>query len=528
MNNLLIVIPATKKNAVIPDQLIKKLDGVSLIQRAINTILEITSNKKQILIITDSDEISLIAQRNNIAYKKDQSLSLSSENIIQEVINRTMEFSQQNILLFRGNTPLLGSDILKSAYSKFLELENSLLVSVKQEAHNIYTIEDNILESIETQNLCEEIGGFYIFNKYSINEVRFTRTPYIVPDEQSIEISNYQSWWVCEKILQRRRIVFNVFGSVEIGMGHIYHSLSLAHDITDHEIVFICDERYELALNKIASMDYKVVTSKNVESSILDLNPDMVINDVLNTTDEFILNLKEQGIVVVNFEDLGSGADHADIVFNELYEGAQKQGNHYYWGHKYLTLRDEFYDVKPNLFKDNVLEVLIMFGGSDQNDLTFKALNSISDICEKCNIKINIICGSGYLFLDKLRAHLEKSKYKDIYLHHSIASVSEIMAKAQLAISSNGRTVFELAEMNIPSIIISHHERESTHDFAKLERGFVNLGVISESTITDIRSTFSKLVYENDYRELLYSNISGYSFGKNKEKVLKLILSYLT
>ena len=297
MNNLLIVIPATKKNAVIPDQLIKKLDGVSLIQRAINTILEITSNKKQILIITDSDEISLIAQRNNIAYKKDQSLSLSSENIIQEVINRTIEFSQQNILLFRGNTPLLGSDILKSAYSKFLELENNLLVSVKQETQNIYTIEDNKLEGIETQNLCEEIGGFYIFNKYSINEARFTRTPYIIPDEQSIEISNYQSWWVCEKILQRRRIVFNVFGSVEIGMGHIYHSLSLAHDITDHEIVFICDERYELALNKIASMAYKVVTSKNVESSILDLNPDMVLIYALTSSeaivDEFFFGASE-------------------------------------------------------------------------------------------------------------------------------------------------------------------------------------------------------------------------------------------
>ena len=53
---------------------------------------------------------------------------------------------------------------------------------------------------------------------------------------------------------------------------------------------------------------------------VTDLNPDMVVNDVLNTTDEFILNLKEQGIVVVNFEDLGSGSDHADIVFNELYK----------------------------------------------------------------------------------------------------------------------------------------------------------------------------------------------------------------
>ena len=40
MDNLLVVIPAIKKSAVIPDQLIKKLDGITLIQRAINTALE--------------------------------------------------------------------------------------------------------------------------------------------------------------------------------------------------------------------------------------------------------------------------------------------------------------------------------------------------------------------------------------------------------------------------------------------------------------------------------------------------------
>ena len=121
-----------------------------------------------------------------------------------------------------------------------------------------------------------------------------------------------------------------------------------------------------------------------------------------------------------------------------------------------------------------------------------------------------------------------KCEYKDIVLHYDISSVSEIMEKSQLAISSNGRAIYELAEMNIPSIIVSHHERESTHDFAKLERGFVNFGVVNNDTFSDIKNIFNKLVYDNDYRNILYTNISKYSFGKNKEKVLKLILSYLS
>ena len=52
MDNLLVVIPAIKKSAVIPDQLIKKLDGITLIQRAINTALEITTNQNIIVLIS--------------------------------------------------------------------------------------------------------------------------------------------------------------------------------------------------------------------------------------------------------------------------------------------------------------------------------------------------------------------------------------------------------------------------------------------------------------------------------------------
>ena len=44
MQDLLVVIPAMKKNAVIPDQLIKKLDGITLIQRAIDTTKKLTKN----------------------------------------------------------------------------------------------------------------------------------------------------------------------------------------------------------------------------------------------------------------------------------------------------------------------------------------------------------------------------------------------------------------------------------------------------------------------------------------------------
>jgi len=98
----------------------------------------------------------------------------------------------------------------------------------------------------------------------------------------------------------------------------------------------------------------------------------------------------------------------------------------------------------------------------------------------------------------------------------------------QLAISSNGRTIYELAHMHIATIVISHHQREATHSFATLERGFINLGVFDEAIGKKIKEKFRKLVEDRYYRELLYHNIKRYNFKENKQKVVKKILSLIS
>lgn len=516
MKDLLVVIPAVKKNAVIPDQLIKKLDGITLIQRAINTAKKLTTSEN-IFIITDSEEISLISERNKVEYFYDNELTIDSDNIIEVTSKITNSLNQKNILIYRANTPLVNEEVLKEAYIVFLEDETSILTSVRKQ--------NNLIINIKKHEYYEEIKAFLIYSKKS--KVDNNIKPFVLNDEKSIEIENYQDWWVCEKILQRKRIVFNVIGSIEIGMGHIYHSLALAHEITDHEVIFVCDEKYKIAVDKIAAMDYKVISTKNVEEIIIKLDPDIVINDILNTKKDYIDKLKTNNIKVVNFEDLGEGSKYADLVFNELYDTPQLEGKNYYWGYKYLALRDEFYDAKPHKFIDEVKEIMITFGGTDQNNLTLISLKSILELCVNREIVINIVCGGAYKFKEQLECFVLKSNYSKINLTYASGVISKIMEKTQLAISSNGRTVYELADMNIPSIIISHHERESTHNFADLEKGFINLGVINGNISVEINEKFKKLVEDLDYRKLLFMNIKRYSFRKNKQKVVNKIMELL-
>jgi len=510
MDNLLVVIPAIKKSAVIPDQLIKKLDSVTLIQRAINTALEITTNTN-ILVVTDSEEISLICERNEIESFRDSALKFTSETIL-ETISSIVERKQQ-------------SNILLDAYDKFLQSNEHILTSVKCERKRLLKLGNDLLIKVDDNEYFEELKAFHVFNKHYAQNKQFR--PYIIETEKSIEIESYQDWWVCEKVLQRKKIVFNVIGNIEIGMGHIYHSLALAHEVTSHEVIFVCDEQYKIAVDKIASMDYRVISTNNVLDTILKLHPHMVINDVLNTDENYIKMLKDYNIKVVNFEDLGSGSRYSDLVFNELYDEPQIEGDNYLWGYEYLALRDEFYEAIPHKMVEEISEILVTFGGTDQNNLTLTTLKSIVKKCQEKDIKINIVCGGVYKFKEELEGYLQNLEYKNISLTYASGVISKVMEKSGLAISSNGRTVYELADMNIPSIIISHHEREATHSFATLEKGFINLGVVNEDIELKIKEKFEKLIDDKDYRELLFMNIKKYSFRANKQKVVKKILELL-
>ncbi|KHD27711.1 hypothetical protein [Xenorhabdus nematophila] len=70
------------------------------------------------------------------------------------------------------------------------------------------------------------------------------------------------------------------------------------------------------------------------------------------------------------------------------------------------------------------------------------------------------------------------------------------MLDSDIAIVSNGRTVYELAALGIPSISISSNEREDLHNFPE-EAGFLKLGL--HSNIPDdlfIKSLINILDYK--------------------------------
>ena len=512
--------------------------GQSLIERVINKAKEI-ANDEDIYVLTDSEEIRLISRRKGVLYFFKKSLKLSPGTIIENLIDFlvTVADDYQTFILLSPYVPLLAAKEIQNALRKYESNQEKFLVSVKKTFSRALTENRKnayeILRGETEQKILIESLAFQIIDSSLVKNGKLrvdVRAGTYALSSDLIEIQSFQDWWVCEKLLKRKRIVFRVIGGEQVGMGHIQRTLTLAHEITDHEIRFVCDTKSKMAADKLAGYDYwlGIYKPEEIEDQIIALEPDLVINDMLNTTPEYINKLRSNKIPVVNFEDLGGGAALTNLTINELYDEPLIIGENILWGREYFFIREEFNDAQPIQLKEKVDSLLLIFGGTDPGDYVRKILPLVKDECVNKDIKIYVVTGGGYPFIKELEKEIKKIGNSKIEYHHSIGVVSPIMEKVQIAISSNGRTAYELAHMNIPSIILSHHKREKTHKFTKEENGFIPIGIFEgKETEEKVIAAFQRLTQDRDYRKTLFDRIKPFQFTQNKARVINLIFSVL-
>ncbi|MDO5815272.1 MAG: glycosyltransferase, partial [Methanobrevibacter sp.] len=224
-------------------------------------------------------------------------------------------------------------------------------------------------------------------------------------------------------------------------------------------------------------------------------SPQLVINDILDTSAEYITSLKDEGYFVVNFEDLGTGTEVADVVFDALYEHEIGENN-VFTGHKYYILKDEFYFQPQKIISQGVNNVLVTFGGTDPNNFTEKVIDSI--LSTNYEGRINVILGLGYDGLERLIEKYESNQAIQIY--KNVSNISEFMFQADIIFTSAGRTMYEVCSLGVPTICLCQNDREMTHVFANESNGFINMGLGEAIEKQQIIDQFINLVNNYELR----------------------------
>jgi spore coat polysaccharide biosynthesis predicted glycosyltransferase SpsG len=246
------------------------------------------------------------------------------------------------------------------------------------------------------------------------------------------------------------------------------------------------------------------------------INPDIIINDRLDTSKEYMQQLKKQNYKVVNFEDLGIGCEEADVVINAIYPEKDVLPNHYF-GHDYFVLRDEFILSELKAVKQDVKNILITFGGVDPNNYTEKVIRTINGYCSENNIKVTVIAGFGYEKYDTI------NEYSNVAVKQNVSNISDYMLKADLIFTSAGRTVYEVASIGTPAIVMEQNKREMTHFFASSEFGFSNLGLGYEVEDNDLFTEFIRLVDSFEIRKEMNELMLKQNLKLGRKRVRKII-----
>ena len=530
MAERVLVIPAVKKNAIIPDQLVKKLAGETLIARALATARAV-QHPRDIYVLTDSQEITVICERANVHVHYNPRIRFETLDIVAE-----MEFLLNELaktydcaIIQRASCPLLTWVTIEEAWKRFCQKRADMLVSVTKVHQRLWNLKDGTLAHFladANHPVVLENRALVILNLQRMHE---SQKPLIIPfylGDAGIEIAGYQDWWICERLLKRRHVVFVVAGYPAIGMGHVFRALMLAHEITNHKITFVCTKERELAVENITLRDYPVVRqSDSLAETVLRLHPDLVVNDFLDTPKDYMATLAAEHIPLVNFEDDGPGTAFADLVVNALYEGETSDPK-YCVGPAYFCLRDEFLEAQRNPLRDSVKTLLITFGGTDQFNASKRCLDIVEPICKAYGIHIRLVAGPGYAHRESMEAHLKELQNPLVTFTWATNIMSRMMEGCDLAICAAGRTVYELAHMRIPGIVLAHHEREARHTFARPKHGFAFLGLMQRVSDQKIRNVFLAML-KQERRARFWARQNALDFTKNKARVIAKIEAFL-
>jgi spore coat polysaccharide biosynthesis predicted glycosyltransferase SpsG len=156
----------------------------------------------------------------------------------------------------------------------------------------------------------------------------------------------------------------------------------------------------------------------------------------------------------------------ADIVHNQnllalQHDHAVEPYTTLLLGPRYALLADAFQHLgqEGQDTSQQVETLLISFGGADSMNQTKRVIAALAAM-KSAPPHIIVVVGALYPYIDELGLLLSKESQLSTELHINTSEMPKLMAQSDLAITSGGSTVWELACAGIPNVVISTSEPE--------------------------------------------------------------------
>lgn len=254
-----------------------------------------------------------------------------------------------------------------------------------------------------------------------------------------------------------------VEGGHYLGLGNVYRMLSLAKSLAKEHLIniFFITTSDHTVTDLINGQGFTNVIRKadlaGVNSCLESLDLAILIIDVLDIDVNFVKNIKElYPLKIVLFGNNNEANDFSDLVVNAIISTKQFRNEnyvdtfhtHYLKGPKYLTLRDEF-RFQSYQYTNTLKHVLLLFGGSDQANLSYKILSDLLIDERLDDVHFNVVLGAAYSNQDSLDQFISNG---NVTILKNITNVSEVMLANDFLLTSAGTAYFEGLYLGLPSV----------------------------------------------------------------------------
>lgn len=276
----------------------------------------------------------------------------------------------------------------------------------------------------------------------------------------------------------RIKALFLTEGGRGIGFGHITRCIALSEALKerggvdarfiirgDSSISALLPSSDYLCFNWLAKKDRVIQAAKTADIAIIDsylakLNFYQWLysfqSNLVCLDDSFRLDYP--GRVVIN------GSIYAkNPVFTK-----DKLKN-YLLGTDFTLVRREFWDVPSKPIKKNIKSIMLTLGGEDTRRIAPIILSFLTARYPQA-IK-NIVIGRGFRNLKAIEGRADKCT--KLILYPDAEAMKQAMLNSDIAISSGGQSLYELARVGLPTIAICLAENQKENIEGWQKKGFI-------------------------------------------------------
>jgi spore coat polysaccharide biosynthesis predicted glycosyltransferase SpsG/CMP-N-acetylneuraminic acid synthetase len=449
------------------------------------------------------------------------------------------------VVVLQATTPFREGSAVDEALDRLTEGAFDTVVSVTQDRTLNWREEDGRLVPLfdkegrreEQAPVYKENGAVVVMRRAVVDgPTRFgERVGWLVLDKRAgFTVYDLEDFWMAERLLRQPRVLFRVDGSASVGMGHVFRSLAIAEalrGLSRADIAFLMSADHTEGLVTVSRAGYavRVVGDRKEETyldHIRDFAPAILINDLPVVDRSYLTALSHLGATTVNLvdtiNDLETTEHYAQVIVSVMNQ-AHETPEGFYGGPAYAILREHFRGRDKDV-RDTPRLVLLSFGGSDPQGLTLKAARALQDLDPA--VELVAVAGPAFSFRREFEALSAALPRRVPLINEAGGHIAELMLEADVMVGSGGMSVYEIAALGTPGIILGQNAREDgrMRDFAG--HGTVEyLGLGTEVDETVLAAAVRALLADPERRRAMSARgralVDGFGAMRAAEVVLQ-------